>query len=229
MINGISDFEKYKVLRPLIGETEWDSNSFPIINKEEFIESDWCNIKAIGLQNISSKKIYKDCILLMFNYDYRLCSLWNNPLKKVGLFQSFYAVATPDYSVYPQMNINDIRHNVYMSRWLGKTWQNYGCTVYPTIGWALPDTYDIVFGGVEEGSIVVISTLGCQNNKEIFLPGFNEMKKRIKPSLIIVFGDMIDGMTGRFVNFKYIDAFSKKSTQMRLEGLSQVFEYKEVI
>ena len=55
------------------------------------------------------------------------------------------------------------------------------------------------------------------------------MKKRLEPSLIIVYGDMIDGMTGKFVNFKYTDAFSKKTRQLRLEGLSQVFEYKEVV
>lgn len=116
----------------------------------------------------------------------------------------------------------------YMSRWLGKTWQNYGCTVYPTIGWALPDTYDLALSGVEKGSIVVISTLGCQNNPEIFLQGFNEMKRRIAPSLIIVYGDMIDGMTGRFVNFKYSDAFSKEFFQLSIEGVSQVFEIKEV-
>ena len=229
MINGLNEYEKFKVLRPIIGGAELDDNGFPIISKEEFVERDWCNLNAIGLQNLSSKADYKDFILLMFNYDYRLNTLWNNPLKKVGLFQNFYAIGTPDYSIYPQMNINDIRHNVYMSRWLGKTWQNYGCKVYPTIGWALPDTYDIVFGGVEKGSIVILSTLGCQNNEEVFLSGFFEMKRRLEPSLIIVYGDMIDGMTGKFVNFKYTDAFSKKTRQLRLEGLSQVFEYKEVV
>ena len=92
----------------------------------------------------------------------------------------------------------------------------------------MPDTYDVVFGGVEKGSIVVISTLGCQNNAEVFLEGFNEMKKRIEPSLIIVYGDMIDGMTGRFVHFKYNEAFAKDSFQLCIEGLSQVFEIKEV-
>ena len=69
MINGLSEYEKFKVLRPIIGGAEMDDNGFPIISKEEFIESDWCNLNAIGLQNISSKVDYKDFILLMFNYD----------------------------------------------------------------------------------------------------------------------------------------------------------------
>lgn len=137
LIKGLSDYEKYRVLRPVIGECKMDDNGFPVINKTEYCEKDWCNIGITGLQNISPKRNNRNMILHMFNYDYRLMNLWNSPLKKVGLFQSFYAIATPDFSIYPKMNINDIRHNIYMSRWLGKTWQNYGCTVYPTIGWTI--------------------------------------------------------------------------------------------
>ena len=228
MISGLSEYEKFKVLRPIIGGCEFDENGFPILQKSEYLEEEWCNIGVTGLQNISARRDYSKMLLLMFNYDYRLLSLWNSPLKKIGLFQSFFAISTPDYSIYPGMNINDVRHNIYMSRWLGRTWQNYGCKVYPTIGWAMPDTYDLSFSGIEKGSIVIISTLGCHNNEDIFLQGFNEMKQRIDPSLIIVYGDMINGMSGRFVNFRYTDAFSHDSIQLRLEGITQVFEIREV-
>lgn len=228
MITGLSEYEKYKVLRPIIGDCDYDENGFPIINKTVFEEDRWDNVNAVGLQNASPKSFNSNSLLLMFNYDYKLLSLWNNPLKKIALFQSYYAISTPDFSFYPKMNINDIRYNVYMSRWLGKTWQNYGCTVYPTIGWCLPDTYDLCLSGVESGSIVVISTLGCQNYQDIFLDGFYEMKKRINPALIVVYGDMINGMTGKFVNFKYKDAFNSSHYQYRISGLSQIFEVKEV-
>ncbi len=227
MINGLSEYEKYKVLRPVIGECELDGNGFPILRKEEFYPEDWIDITAVGIQNASPKMYNKRSILLMFNYDYKLLSLWNNPLKKAGMFTGYYAIATPDYSIYLQMNINDVRHNIYKSRWLGRTWQNYGSVVYPTVAWCLPDTYDICFSGYEKGSIVVISTLGCQDNKDVFLQGFNEMKKRIEPSLIIVYGDMVEGMTGRFVNFKYKDAFQEKCHQLKIPNLSQIFEIKE--
>lgn len=105
-----------------VGKHQLDENGFPIINKTEFREKEWQNIGVTGLQNASPKKKNDNMVLLVFNYDYRLLNLWNTPLKKIGLFQSFYAIATPDFSIYPEMNINDIRHNVYMSRWLGKTW-----------------------------------------------------------------------------------------------------------
>lgn len=227
MIKGLSEYEKYKVLRPVIGESKLDEYGFPILDKEELVLKDWEDMNAVGIQNASPKSASKDTVVLMFNYDHKLLSLWNNPLKKVGLFTGYYAVATPDYSIYPQMNINDIRHNNYMARWLGKTWQNYGCVVYPTITWWSPDTYDICFSGYAKGSIVVISTIGCQENKDVFLQGFNEMKRRISPSLIIVYGDMIDGMTGRFVNYKYEDTFQKNYHQMTLPGITKIFEIKE--
>lgn len=229
MIKGLSEEEKYKVIRPIIGECLYDDFQIPVINKTAIDKIDWKALKVTGLQNASSKTFNKNTLLLMFNYDKRLLSLWNEPLKRIGLFQSYAAVATPDFSIYPTMNINDIRHNVYMSRWLGKTWQNYGCTVLPTIGWALPDTYDLCLGNVEPGSVVIISTIGCQNQVDIFLDGFEEMKRRIAPPLIIVYGDMIKGMTGTFINFRYKDSFQSPYEQLRIEEVSPIYTIKEAV
>uniref|UniRef100_I5AVI7 DUF4417 domain-containing protein n=1 Tax=Eubacterium cellulosolvens (strain ATCC 43171 / JCM 9499 / 6) TaxID=633697 RepID=I5AVI7_EUBC6 len=226
MIKGLTEEEKFKVIRPIIGDCVYDENGFPVVKKTEIDAIDWNSLKVRGLQNASRKGYNAETLLLMFNYDKRLLSLWNSPLKKVGLFQTFAAVSTPDFSVYPPMNINIIRYNVFMSRWLGRTWQNYGCTVLPTIGWALPDTYDLCFGGIERGSIVVISTLGCQEHKDVFLMGFNEMRKRIDPPLIIVVGKMIEGMNGEFLNFRYEDTFDCKYEQMRLAGINRIFSRK---
>jgi hypothetical protein len=202
----------------------------PIIKKTDMDVVDWENLKVIGVQNASPRNINKNTLVLMFNYDKKLLSFWNDPLKRIGLFQGFAAIATPDFSLYPNMNENEIRHNVFMSRWLGVTWQNYNCTVLPTVGWANPDTFDICFSGLEYGSVVVISTLGCKENTETFLNGFNELKVRINPPLFIVFGDMIKGMTGTFLNFGYTESFNKSDCyeQLRIEGITNIFTIKEV-
>lgn len=211
MIKGLTEYEKYKVIRPIIGNCNHDAFGMPIIKKTSMDRIDWNRLKILGIQNASAKTTGKDPLVGMFNYDKRLLALWNNPLKKIALFQGFAAVGTPDFSIYSTMNVNEIRHNIYMSRWLGVTWQNYNCLIIPTIGWALPDTYDLCFSGVERGSIVIISTLGCKGRTEDFLNGFKEMKARIAPPLIIVFGDMITGITGTFINFKYTDCFYRKN------------------
>lgn len=229
MIKGLTEYEKLKVIRPVIGKCEYDHYNMPIIRKIDVGSIDWENINIVGIQNASSKTADKNTLVLMFNYDKRLLSLWNDPLKKVGLFQRFAAIATPDFSIYPNMNINEIQHNIFMSRWLGVTWQNYKCIVVPTVGWATPDTYDVCFSGLESESVVIVSTLGCQERKEDFLRGFNEMKRKICPPLIIVFGDMIEGMTGTFLNFRYTESFNKsKYEQLTIDGLSKIFTVKEV-
>lgn len=225
MINGIDEYQKYKVIRPILKDWEYDEFHMPIIKKTGIKIIDWNNIDALGYQNLSKNKDNTNNLILMFNYDKVLLSLWNSPLKKIALFKTCAAIATPDFSIYPSMNYNEIRHNVYMNRWLGCTWQSYGCTVFPTVGWAKPDTYDICFSGLEYGSIPIISTLGCHENAAYFLAGFNEMKARINPPLIIVYGDMIKGMTGTFCNFRYNEAFNQEFKQLKLE---QVFTVKEV-
>ena len=54
------------------------------------------------------------------------------------------------------------------------------------------------------------------------------MKKRIEPPIIIVVGDMLPGMTGTFVNYKYVDGFVKTYEQLKFEGISNIFTIKEV-
>lgn len=55
------------------------------------------------------------------------------------------------------------------------------------------------------------------------------MKRRIKPSVILVYGDMINGMAGKFIHFRYEDAFSKSGIQLRMNNVSQVFIIKEAV
>ena len=61
------------------------------------------------------------------------------------------------------------------------------------------------------------------------------MKKRIDPELIIVFGNMIPGMTGKFINYKYKDAFSKKGCYEALHFINEeasdieVYWFSEVL
>lgn len=233
MIRGLTNEEKVKVIRPIMGYEKLDHN-MPIIKRVREEDVDFENMIPIGIQNLSTKYNNRKKFALMFNYDKILDRLWENPFKYIPKLQTAMVVATPDYSVYPVMNMIEIEHNIYKNRWLGNLWQAHNILVLPTLTWGDEDTYDVCFRGVEEGSIVVISTLGCEENEAVFLNGFKEMKKRIKPSLIIVYGNMIEGMTGRFINIKYDEAFNsnKKTTrfkQLELFKKSIIFEVKDVI
>lgn len=229
MIKGISKYEQFKVVRTLFGEHKTDMFEMPVIKAVHESEITIDKIEPLNFKNLSKKHNNQNKLMLGFNYDSELLRLWNEPLKYVGLLQSCGALCTPDYSVYASMNKNDIQHNIYQNRWLGCLWQDYGCTVIPTISWATEETYDICFSGAEQGGIVIISTLGCTDNTDIFMAGFDEMKKRLKPSLIIVYGKWLDGMSGRFIHYDYKDAFNKATDcyeQLELFAKSSIFEVK---
>ena len=228
MIKGLTDFEKYKVIRPIIGDCEYDKYGFPVIRRLTR-DLDYENLEVRNFKCMKSLADNDNKLLMMFSYDKDLMRFWNDPLKRIPIMQTYVAVATPDFSIYPTMNINEIRHNIYMGRWLGRTWQNYGLSVIPTIGWALPDTYDMCFSAVESETPVIISTLGCTHYQEDFLRGFNEMKARINPPIILVFGNMIPGMTGTFLNFKYTESFAVKNKQLKIDGIPSIFTIKEAV
>ena len=52
------------------------------------------------------------------------------------------------------------------------------------------------------------------------------MKQTLSPSLIIVYGDIIKGMSGRFMHISYKEAFEKKKNhieQIPLFTMSKIF------
>ena len=55
MIKGLTEYEKYKVLRPIIGECEYDDFNMPVIRKTSIDVIDWEKLKVIGFQNASAK------------------------------------------------------------------------------------------------------------------------------------------------------------------------------
>ena len=222
--------KNFLLIRPMIGPYKEDPTyNIPIMKSLSINNVNLTNLRATNFNNLNHKYDLSNIIALMFKDDSTLMPLWNNPFKIIPLLQQCALCAQPDFTVDSKMNINEFRHMVYMRNWLGCFWQNYGCPVIPTPCWSTPDTYDLCFCGYEKGSIVIISTIGCHNNTEIFLNGFNEMKKRLKPSLIIVYGNFIEGMTGTFLHFKYNDCFClSKPEQLSLFDLP-IFEIKEMI
>lgn len=229
----MDDFEKIKILRSVSEQhiNKDDKNGMPIMNKVTEKDIDVENMQAINIQNVSVKNVNSQHIIFPFRYDKDLRRYWNNPFFYIPLFSSAMAVCSPDFSVYPSMHYEEVRHNIFQNRWLGCLWQDMGCIVIPTVSWALPDSYDVCLSGIQNGSVVAISTIGCHKvlSRELFMQGFNEMKKRINPSLIIVYGKMFPDMTGNFVNVKYDEGFEKKNKalQLQLFKISKKFIVKE--
>lgn len=226
---GLSDYEKFKLIRPLLGNHILDAEDMPVMHKVTEEQIDFESAIPINAKNLCSKYDNSMKLVLPITYDNDIKKYWEDPMKYIPVLQTAYAVATPDYSAYSTMNPNTIRNNVYMNRWIGCLWQFFGIMAIPTITWADSDTYHICFSGIERGSVVVISTVGAKTHSREFLAGFNYMMEKIHPSIVIVYGDMIPGMYGRFVNYKYKDAFNsnrKIYEQLSMFEVSKIFEIK---
>lgn len=123
--------------------------------------------------------------------DYQFIRLWNQPDRYIPLLQRFRSVCSPDFSTYTDMPLAMQIYNHYRKHWLAAYWQLHGMTVYPTISWSTPDSYEWCFDGEPEGGIVAVSSVGTQNNKEakrLFLLGYEEMMKRLNPTFVIFYG-----------------------------------------
>ena len=220
----LTEKEKFNLVRPLPDGWPRDEKGIPFLKKENFDYADWNRIKFSSTSNIKSTANKKEKILLNFQFDKSMRTIYNNIFEYARKVMDFFAVATPDYSSYRNMEPWRIEENVIHSLWCGAWLQYLGVRVIPTVTWADERTYHICFDYIEKGSVVAISTIGVSKEKEAFLKGFNEMVKRIEPPLILVRGKLIDGMEGRFVFINFTDTFeiSMEYEQLALFTLDNV-------
>ncbi|CCQ94381.1 conserved hypothetical protein [[Clostridium] ultunense Esp] len=122
-------------------------------------------------------------------------------LKKLAQYKY---VLTPDFSVRVDMPLPIQIYNVFRSRWCGAHWQNYNIKVIPTISWSDERSYEFCFDGIEKGSTVAISTLGCKKSERLFMKGYNAMLKTIEPELIICYDSPFKEMEGNIKHIEYI-------------------------
>lgn len=123
--------------------------------------------------------------------DYQFIRYWNTPDRYIHKLMQFRSVCAPDFSTYTDMPIAMQIYNHYRKHWLAAYWQLHGMTVYPTISWSTPDSYDWCFDGEPVGGIVAVSSVGCMadsESKRLFLLGYEEMQKRLSPSWVIFYG-----------------------------------------
>lgn len=205
---GLSEKEKFNLIKPLPEGWPKDDKGTPYLKRDVLLETiNWNETKFASYSNVKSTSNKENKILLNFQYDKTINRIYNDIFSYARKVFDFLAVTTPDYSAYTNMEPWVVEENVRHNLWVGAWLQYLGIKVIPTVTWADERTYDICFNYIEKGSIVAISTVGIIRNKELFLKGFNEMIKRIKPSLILVRGKPIEGMSGKFIFIDFCETF----------------------
>lgn len=187
----------------------------PIIARQEPVKIDaFLSIHDIKKNDAEADK----CQFLVhcFKDDYKFESLYVHPyskrnVSKLSVLAQYSAVCSPDFSVYAEMPRPVQKWQVFKSRWCGAYWQDKGLCVFPSVTWASKDSFDFCFDGIQQNSVVVVSTVGVDNNdcKADFMTGYDKMLEVIQPSQIICYGKVFPEMDGNVVGFSY-RAFRKK-------------------
>lgn len=142
--------------------------------------------------------------------DYQFVRLWQRIDAYVPMLSDFCQVFTPDFSTYTDYPLVMQLYNHYRKHWIGAYLQQNGIDVIPTISWSTPDSFDWCFDGEPVGGAVAVSSVGCLQDKEsraLFLEGYNEMLRRLKPTQIIFYGKVPEDISG---NLKIIKPFYTK-------------------
>jgi hypothetical protein len=135
-----------------------------------------------------------DATVHFFIYDDEFDEVWRKPNAYIDELRQYKQVMTTDFSLYTNMSLAMQIFNVYRNRWLGCYWQENGLSVIPTVGWSDEWSYEFCFDGIQEGSVVAVSTLGNYDIEPIYMEGFRQMCEKIKPEMVICYAKTFDAM-----------------------------------
>lgn len=121
---------------------------------------------------------------------------------------------------------------MFRNRWCGAYWASRGIRVIPSVNWGDEATFDFCFDGIEQGSVVAVSTYMAsehgnrKDQKEWFLKGYKEMLMRIKPEKIICYNTPFPEMEGDIVYVDYELSSWKYMSYERKSGNEDLGAYK---
>lgn len=162
------------------------------ISKIEFLS--YVNTKKEDNEN-------KNKTIHFFTYDWKFEKVYDNADDEIKKLSQYYCLLSPDFSIFTNMPLALQIESVFKNRWCGAYWQSKGLKVIPTVSWGDERSFDFCFDGIEEGSIVAVCTYYRENCEEEFMLGYNEMLKRIKPSVIICYDEPFKSMIGNIKEF----------------------------
>lgn len=170
----------------------------PVINKTEL---DLDDMELIGYDKLHEGQLTK--IVHFFLDDYKFEVLWKDPESRIEKLKEYRAILSPQFSVYTEMPVAVQIHQTFKNRWCGAYFQSKGLTVIPSLVWGEADTFWFCFDGIEVGSVIAVSTIGMRTEKQLFMAGYKEMLRRIKPKTIICYGEPFEEMEGKLIVIDY--------------------------
>ena len=125
--------------------------------------------------------------------DFKMARIWTHPDIYTPMLERYRFVCTPDFSMYTNWPMALQINSHYRKQWVGAYWQRKGMVVIPTVTWSDESSYEWCFDGVPAKSIVAVSSVGTQAEKEtryLFTMGFYRMMERLQPQTVLFHGDI---------------------------------------
>ena len=160
----------------------------PMIRRTNHVPSDLIGFNYALSGNDKTKGLH--CFL----DDYQFERLWTSPLEYIETIAAYDCFLSPDYSLYLDMPMAMKIWNVYRSRLIGQIMQDAGITVIPTVSWAEESTFSFCFDGIEQGSVVAVSTIGVKrkaSSLSVWTSGMDAMIRKLEPAAILVYGGKV--------------------------------------
>ena len=172
---------------PLVGRYD-----MPLIRKQGVVLDD--------LQLIRYSNTVKDDVqgaaasVHFYEDDSKFDEVWSAPEGHLAELAAYRQVLSPDFSLWMDTPVMLQLVNTFRNRWCGAYWQAQGMTVIPTVSWSGGKSFDFCFAGIEIGSVVSVSTVGCRDVPWEFMRGYGEMFRAIRPSTVVCYGEPFDEM-----------------------------------
>lgn len=174
-------------------------------------------IRPVPINLAGKEKNPNECVLHCFVDDSKFLGIWKDPLKQIETL-SYYAYVCPcDFSFYYTMPLSLQIYQVYRMRAIHHFLTCCGIKCIPVVGWSDEKSFDFCFDGLPLGSTLAVSTNGCHTirSKEYYKRGFEEMRRRLKPTQVLVVGSEIPVECD--VSVIYMDGFSQQRKK-QIEG-----------
>lgn len=138
--------------------------------------------------------------------DFKFIKAWRDPDYYIERLKWFKAVVAPDFSLYTDFPVALQILSCYRRQWVGAYWQSLGIDVIPDVVWGDEASYEFCFDGIPKHSTVAVSSVGVKLDEDwngksdsLFRKGYDEMIKRLEPTTIMFYGDILEGLEGNII------------------------------
>ncbi len=97
------------------------------------------------------------------------------------------------------------------------------------MAWGEPNTYWFCFDGIAKGSVVAVSTLGVRTEKTLFMQGYDEMLRKIKPDTVICYGKPFEEMKGKIIEIDYAETNNFRKNFVMRDFEERETEFQSII